>query len=166
MDTGGDQAKASRYGTAASASGAAWPGGSWGGWAARRMRMPLRPLLDVAAPALALAQAIGRWGNYFNQELFGRPFQPALGGADHEPFPTAEHTGEVPPPIMSPTRRGRSNPRFLYESLWDLATFGLLLLIERKVKLRRGYLFAAYAALYTFGRFFTEYLRIDPAHRY
>ncbi len=57
-------------------------------------------------------------------------------------------------------------PTFLYESIWDLATFGLLLLVERKVRLRRGYLFAAYAALYTFGRFFTEYLRIDPAHRY
>ena len=61
---------------------------------------------------------------------------------------------------------GTFQPTFLYECLWDLATFGLLLLIERKVRLRRGYLFAAYVALYTLGRFFTEYVRIDPAHRY
>ncbi len=61
---------------------------------------------------------------------------------------------------------GTFQPTFLYECIWDLATFGLLLLIEKRVRLRRGYLFAAYAALYTFGRFFTEYLRIDPAHRY
>ena len=61
---------------------------------------------------------------------------------------------------------GTFQPTFLYECIWDLATVGLVLLVERKVKLRRGYLFAAYAAIYTFGRFFTEYLRIDPSHRY
>jgi hypothetical protein len=61
---------------------------------------------------------------------------------------------------------GTFQPTFLYECIWDLITVGLVLLIERKVKLRRGYLFAAYAAIYTFGRFFTEYLRIDPSHRY
>jgi hypothetical protein len=61
---------------------------------------------------------------------------------------------------------GTFQPTFLYEFIWDLATFGLLLLIERRVRLRRGYLFAAYVSLYTFGRFFVEYIRIDPAHRY
>ena len=90
-----------------------------------------------------------------------------MGGAHHQPAQLANIPAEVPP-----TRAhgrylpGTFQPTFLYECIWDLATFGLLLLIERKVKLRRGYLFAAYAALYTFGRFFTEYLRIDPAHRY
>ena len=57
------------------------------------------------------------------------------------------------------------HPTFLYESLWDLAVVGLVLLVEKRVRLRRGYLFAVYVALYTLGRFFTEYLRIDNAHR-
>jgi prolipoprotein diacylglyceryl transferase len=143
-------------------------GGVLGGWLkARRMRAPLPPLLDVVAPTLALAQAIGRWGNYFNQELFGLPSklpwavritdQSELAGIPAK-YQHLSATGTILPGTFQPT--------FLYESIWDLATFGLLVLIERKVRLRRGYLFAAYAAVYTFGRFFTEYLRIDPAHRY
>ncbi|HLY82829.1 MAG TPA: prolipoprotein diacylglyceryl transferase family protein, partial [Acidimicrobiales bacterium] len=58
------------------------------------------------------------------------------------------------------------HPTFLYESLWDLAVVGLLLLAERKLRIRRGYLFVLYVALYTFGRFWTEYLRIDFAHKF
>ena len=144
-------------------------GGVFGGWLkARRMRVPLPPLLDVVAPALALAQAIGRWGNYFNQELFGLPSklpwavritnQTQLGSILPKYRPPLSASGSYLPGTFQPT--------FLYESIWDLVTFGLLLLIERRVKLRRGYLFAAYASIYTFGRFFTEYLRIDPSHRY
>jgi prolipoprotein diacylglyceryl transferase len=144
-------------------------GGVLGGWLrARRMHVPLPPLLDVVAPALALAQAIGRWGNYFNQELFGLPSklpwavritnQAQLANIPHKYQPHLSAAGKYLPGTFQPT--------FLYESIWDLAVFGLLLLIERKVKLRRGYLFGAYVSLYTFGRFWTEYLRIDPAHRY
>ncbi len=144
-------------------------GGVLGGWLrARRMHVPLPPLLDVVAPALPLAQAIGRWGNYFNQELFGLPSklpwavritnQAQLAGIPHKYQTHLNAAGRYLPGTFQPT--------FLYESIWDFAVFGLLLLIERKVKLRRGYLFGAYAALYTFGRFWTEYLRIDPAHRY
>jgi prolipoprotein diacylglyceryl transferase len=144
-------------------------GGVLGGWLrARRMHVPLPPLLDVVAPALPVAQAIGRWGNYFNQELFGLPSklpwavritnQAQLASIPHEYQTHLDAAGRYLPGTFQPT--------FLYESIWDLAVFGLLLLIERKVKLRRGYLFGAYAALYTFGRFWTEYLRIDPAHRY
>ncbi len=144
-------------------------GGVLGGWLrARRMHVPLPPLLDVVAPALPLAQAIGRWGNYFNQELFGLPSklpwavritnQAQLASIPHKYQTHLNAAGRYLPGTFQPT--------FLYESIWDLAVFGLLLLIERKVKLRRGYLFGAYAALYTFGRFWTEYLRIDPAHRY
>jgi hypothetical protein len=120
------------------------------------------------APALPVAQAIGRWGNYFNQELFGLPSklpwavritnQAQLASLPHKYQTHLSAAGRYLPGTFQPT--------FLYESIWDLAVFGLLLLIERKVKLRRGYLFGAYAALYTFGRFWTEYLRIDPAHRY
>jgi hypothetical protein len=115
-----------------------------------------------------VAQAIGRWGNYFNQELFGLPSklpwavritnQAQLASLPHKYQTHLSAAGRYLPGTFQPT--------FLYESIWDLAVFGLLLLIERKVKLRRGYLFGAYAALYTFGRFWTEYLRIDPAHRY
>jgi prolipoprotein diacylglyceryl transferase len=144
-------------------------GGVLGGWLrARRMHVPLPPLLDVVAPALPLAQAIGRWGNYFNQELFGLPSklpwavritnQAQLASLPHKYQTHLNAAGRYLPGTFQPT--------FLYESIWDLAVFGLLLLIERKVKLRRGYLFGAYAALYTVGRFWTEYLRIDPAHRY
>ncbi len=144
-------------------------GGVLGGWLrARRMHVPLPLLLDVVAPALPVAQAIGRWGNYFNQELFGLPSklpwavritnQAQLASIPHKYQTHLNAAGRYLPGTFQPT--------FLYESIWDLAVFGLLLLIERKVKLRRGYLFGAYAALYTFGRFWTEYLRIDPAHRY
>ena len=144
-------------------------GGVLGGWLrARRMHVPLSPLLDVVAPALPLAQAIGRWGNYFNQELFGLPSklpwavritnQAQLASIPHKYQTHLNAAGRYLPGTFQPT--------FLYESIWDFAVFGLLLLIERKVRLRRGYLFGAYAALYTFGRFWTEYLRIDPAHRY
>jgi prolipoprotein diacylglyceryl transferase len=143
-------------------------GGVLGGWLkARRMQLPLPPLLDTVAPTLALAQSIGRWGNYFNQELFGLPSKlpwavRITDQAQLASIPPKYQTSFVSGNFLP----GTFQPTFLYESLWDLATFGLLLLIERRTKLRRGYLFAAYAALYTFGRFFTEYLRIDPAHRY
>ena len=153
----------------ASASGEALAGGVLGGWlAARRMHVPLPPLLDVVAPAIPVGQAIGRWGNYFNQELFGLPSK--LPWAVR--ITNQAQLGNIYPPKYRPPMvdgvylPGTFQPTFLYECIWDLVTVGLVLLIERKVKLRRGYLFAAYAAIYTFGRFFTEYLRIDPSHRY
>jgi len=145
-------------------------GGVLSGWLkARLMKVPLPPLLDVVAPALPLAQAIGRWGNYFNQELFGLPSKLpwAVRITDQAQLANIFPAKYRPPLTAAGTYMpGTFQPTFLYECVWDLATFGLLVLIERKVKLRRGYLFAAYASIYTFGRFFTEYLRIDPAHRY
>lgn len=145
-------------------------GGVFGGWLrARRMHVPLPPLLDVVAPALPLAQAIGRWGNYFNQELFGLPSKlPWAVRITNQAQLASISPAKYRPPLSAAGTYlpGTFQPTFLYECIWDLAVFGLLLLIERRVKLRRGYLFAAYAALYTFGRFWTEYLRIDPSHRY
>ncbi len=144
-------------------------GGVLGGWlAARHMRLPLPPLLDVVAPAVPLGQAIGRWGNYFNQELFGLPSKLpwAVRITDQAQLANIYPPRYRPPIVDGAYLPGTFQPTFLYECIWDLATVGLVLLIERKVKLRRGYLFAVYAAIYTFGRFFTEYLRIDPAHRY
>jgi len=143
-----------------------WQGGLgiWGGIAGgvagaaiylHRHDIPLREMMDVVAPALPLAQAIGRWGNWFNQELFGRPTT----------LPWALQISPAHRPDAY-ARFATFQPTFLYESLWDLAVVALVLVIERRVRLRRGYLFAVYVALYTFGRFFTEYLRIDFAHKF
>jgi prolipoprotein diacylglyceryl transferase len=143
-----------------------WDGGLgiWGGvlggvavgaWVAHRRGADVRMLLDVVAPALPLAQAIGRWGNYFNQELFGRPTTlPWALKIDvaHRPLQYAQYK--------------TFQPTFLYECLWDLAVVGVVLLVERRARLRKGYLFAVYVAAYTFGRFWIESLRIDFAHKF
>ncbi len=125
-----------------------------GGFYIRRHHLNMAGLMDCAAPALPLAQAIGRWGNYFNQELFGRPTK----------LPWAVRIDLANRPAHYQAF-STFHPTFLYESLWDLAVVGLVLAVEKRVRLRPGYLFAVYVALYTFGRFFTEYLRIDDAHR-
>jgi len=111
-------------------------------------------LMDAAAPGLALAQAIGRWGNWFNQELFGRPTDLPWGlEIDFANRPAGYERFET------------FHPTFLYESLWCLAIVGLLLLVERRFRLRPGRLFALYVAAYTFARFWIEGLRIDPANK-
>lgn len=139
-----------------------WRGGLgiWGGVVggillgavgAHRAGLRVAPLLDCVAPAFALAQAVGRWGNYFNQELYGwRSNLPWALKIDHP-------SGYPPGTTFQPT--------FLYECLWDLVVCVLVINVERRFRIRRGYLVAAYAALYTFGRFFTEWMRIDNAHR-
>ena len=153
-----------------------WKGGLgiWGGIAGgvlcgwlyiRRHHLDFGKCLDCVAPALPLAQAIGRWGNYFNQELFGRPTTLPW-GLKIDPTVVANlfmNVNRVAPPAY--THAQAFQPTFLYESLWDLTVVLLVLLIEKHVRLKKGYLFWCYAALYTFGRFFTEYLRIDFAHK-
>jgi hypothetical protein len=109
-------------------------------------------LLDCVAPAFALAQAIGRWGNYFNQELYGRPSRLPWAVRIDNPAGYPPHT--------------TFQPTFLYECIWDLIVVVLVIWVERRFRIRRGYLIAAYASFYTFGRFWTEYLRIDNAHRF
>ena len=141
-----------------------WDGGLgiWGGvaggaltawWVARRWGMDFWLLADAAAPALALAQAIGRWGNWFNQELFGKPTSLPW-GLEIDP---AQRPREY---ASSPT----FHPTFLYESLWNLVVVAIVLAVEKRVPLRKGRLFAVYVAAYTFGRFWIELLRVDPAH--
>jgi len=110
--------------------------------------------MDAIAPGIVLAQAIGRWGNYFNQELFGRPTTLPWGlkiDLAHRP--------------AGYTQYATFHPTFLYESLWCLGVFGVLLLVEDRKKLRPGQVFALYVALYCFGRTFFEWLRIDDASR-
>lgn len=153
-----------------------WKGGLgiWGGIAGgvlagwiyiRRQGLDFGAILDCVAPALPLAQAIGRWGNYFNQELFGRPTTLPWGLKVAPDKVLAALNGHPAPP--SYLHAAAFHPTFLYESVWDLIVLGLVLLVERRTRgrLRKGYLFAVYVSLYTFGRFFTEYLRIDFAHK-
>ena len=124
-----------------------------GGYGAHRAGLRIAPLLDCVAPAFALAQAVGRWGNYFNQELYGW----------HSSLPWALRIDHPNPPGSPPAT---FQPTFLYESIWDLIVCVLVIQVEKRYRIRRGYLIAAYAALYTFGRFFTEWMRIDDAHRF
>jgi phosphatidylglycerol---prolipoprotein diacylglyceryl transferase len=109
---------------------------------------------DAAAPGLVLAQAIGRWGNYFNQELFGRPSD----------LPWAIQIA----PENRPTEFADAtsfHPTFLYESIWDLLVCLALLWIARRFanRLRDGDILLLYVSLYSIGRFLVETLRIDPA---
>jgi prolipoprotein diacylglyceryl transferase len=126
-----------------------------GGIGAHRMKLPFKPLVDSVAPAFALGQAIGRWGNYFNQELFGWPSK----------LPWAL---EISPPQRPPHYLADATfqPTFLYECIWDLGVVVALIWAERRFRIRRGYLIFPYAFLYTFGRFWTEYMRVDPADRF
>lgn len=135
------------------------PGGIAGGVlvgvvVARRRGLPVPALLDIVAPAIALAQAIGRWGNWFNQELFGRPTT----------LPWALHVDASHRPTEY-AQFATFHPTFLYESLWNLALVGVLLWLERHTRMRAGRLFAAYVAGYALGRVWIEALRIDHANR-
>lgn len=119
----------------------------------RRRGMSLPVGLDVIAPSLALAQAIGRWGNYFNQELFGGPSD----------LPWAVEIDAVHRPIEL-LSISTFHPTFLYESLWNLALCGVLILIDRRRILRPGRIFALYLGGYFLGRLWVEALRIDSAN--
>lgn len=146
---------------------AVWQGGLglWGGliggplagwlWCRRNDVDPL-VMLDCAAPALPAAQAIGRLGNYFNQELYGRPTNLPWGLLIDPPNR----------PVSSLTR-ALYQPTFLYEMLWSLlVVLPVVLYAERRWWLTGGRLFAVYVAVYTVGRAWIESLRIDPAHRF
>ena len=108
--------------------------------------------LTCAAPSIALAQAIGRWGNWFNQELFGR--------ATDLPWALESDDDHLPSGYPSGTT---FHPTFLYESLWNLGLCGVLLWVDRRFRLGPGRLFAVYLIGYGAGRFWIEGLRIDPA---
>ena len=106
-----------------------------------------------AAPAIPLAQAIGRWGNWFNQELFGRPTD--------LPWALEVDADNVPRPGTPPGTT--FHPTFLYESLWNLGLFGVLLLIDRRLRLGPGRLLGGLRGGLRLGRLWVEGLRIDPA---
>jgi prolipoprotein diacylglyceryl transferase len=112
--------------------------------------------MDTIAPGLLLAQGIGRLGNWWNQELYGKPTNlPWKLEID-----VNHQTG------IDPAYQGAAgyHPTFLYELLWDIGWVGVLLVIGRRFRIRPPGLFALYVAVYCFGRFFEELLRVDPAH--
>lgn len=142
-----------------------WQGGLgiWGGvfagvlvgfWRAKVRGLDAWWILTCAAPAIPVAQAIGRWGNWWNQELFGRPTD--------LPWALSVSNGTA---IKAGYPIGTTfHPTFLYESLACLALAALLLVVEKRYSPARGRLIAWYAAGYTTFRFFIEGLRIDSAH--
>lgn len=115
-------------------------------------RLPLREYLDIAAPSLALGQAIGRWGNFFNEEAFGTPTS----------LPWKLFISRASRPIEY-AQAEYFHPTFLYESLWDFLVFCLLIGFFRdRLSRAPGALFLTYLGFYSLGRFFTEGLRTDP----
>lgn len=119
---------------------------------ARQKGIPLSDIADSAAPALPLGQAIGRWGNWFNQELYGRPTD----------LPWALE--------IDPEHRRRPylnddtfHPTFLYECIWNLALVGALLWVGKRFTLKPGRLFGLYVLGYSLGRLWIEFIRVDFA---
>jgi len=126
-----------------------------GAWVVHRSGNSVPLMMDAVAPGLLLAQGIGRWGNYWNQELYGKPtslpwgleidpVHRVAGYADHSTF----------------------HPTFLYEFAWDLIGVGVLLWVDRRFTLRRPALFALYVIWYTTFRTYEEVLRIDPSNHF
>ncbi len=124
-----------------------------GMYLAKRRAIPIAVAATCAAPAIALAQAIGRWGNYFNQELYGRPTSlPWALRIDPQHFDTDVY-------VIGTT----FHPTFLYESLWSLGLCFLLLWIDKRWRPAPGQLFVMYIMGYGLGRFWVESIRIDRA---
>ncbi|HEY2197860.1 MAG TPA: prolipoprotein diacylglyceryl transferase [Mycobacterium sp.] len=139
--------------------------GGVGAWiACRRRGIPLPAFGDAIAPGIVLAQAIGRLGNYFNQELFGRETTMPWG---LEIFYRRDPAGFVDVHSLDGVSTGQLamvvQPTFLYELLWNLVVFAILIFLDRRYTMGHGRLFAAYVALYCVGRFCVELLRDDTA---
>ena len=143
---------------------AVWEGGLgvWGGIAlgvlvgavvVRHAGASVRLMMDAVAPGILLAQGIGRIGNWWNQELFGRPTD----------LPWALEIDPVNRPAEY-LDAATFHPTFLYELAYNLAGVVLLIWLGRRFRIKPPALFALYVAYYTFGRFFEELLRIDPSH--
>ena len=145
---------------------AVWEGGLgvWGGIGlgvavgaiiVHRSGNSVRVMMDCIAPGLLLAQGIGRLGNWWNQELFGKPTSLPWGlkiDSIHRPLGYESYA--------------TFHPTFLYELLWDFGGVAVLLLVDRRFKIKPPALFALYVSIYTAFRMFEESLRIDPSHHF
>lgn len=142
--------------------------GAWIG--CRRKGVSLVVFADAAAPGIVLAQAVGRWGNWFNNELYGGPTSLPWGLQVHCMDIVSGHAvsqgvadgGQVCQ--GSATVAGLYQPTFLYESLWDILVAIVVIYADRRFRLGRGNAFAVYVMGYTLGRVWIEALRHDPAH--
>ncbi|MFD5324983.1 prolipoprotein diacylglyceryl transferase [Streptomyces sp. NPDC127092] len=124
--------------------------GAVGAWiGCRRRGIPLPAYADAIAPGIALAQAVGRWGNWFNQELYGKPTDLPWG------LEISAGANRV---------EGVYHPTFLYESLWCIGVALLVIWADRRFTLGHGRAFALYVAAYCAGRGWIEYMRVDEAH--
>ena len=128
--------------------------GAVGAWiGCRRQGVRLAPFADALAPGLLVAQALGRLGNWFNQELYGAPTTLPWGlRIDPEHMPVGDPAGTL------------YHPTFLYEMIWNLGGAALLIWADRRFRLGYGRVFWLYVVVYTSGRLWIEMLRIDPAH--
>lgn len=128
--------------------------GGLGAWiGARRAGVLLPPIADAIAPGIVLAQAIGRWGNYFNQELFGGPTTMPW-GLEIDLANRPEGCEQF----------STFHPTFLYESLWLLGVAVVLIWADRRFTMGHGRVFALYVLLYCSGRLWIELLRVDTAN--
>ena len=121
---------------------------------ARAAGIKFTSYLDAVAPGVLLAQAVGRWGNYFNNELFGTPTDLPWGleiSSNNPAYPAGLPEGVL------------FHPTFLYESIWSLAGVALLLAADRKFNLRWGKMMGLYLVYYSIGRVWIEAIRIDPS---
>src|SRR5262249_36794486 len=143
-----------------------WNGGLgvWGGialgvlvgvWVVRRAGASGTLMMDAAAPGLLRAQGIGRIGNYFNQELYGKPTDLPWGLQIDPSHRVAQYLAN-----------STFHPTFLYELIWDLVGVALLIWVGRRWRIRPPALFALYVSSYTFGRLFEALVRVAPAHKY
>jgi len=150
---------------------AVWTGGLgiWGGvalatvvgaWRLRRLGISVGPFANAIAPALLVAQAVGRIGNYFNKELFGKPT--TLPWGLEIPYPYRV-TGGIPPQDL---HFATFQPTFLYELIWDLALAAFLVWLGHHAKIKPWGLFALYVAGYSAFRIFEESVRIDSSEHF
>jgi prolipoprotein diacylglyceryl transferase len=124
----------------------------------RRSGNSVRLMMDAVAPGLLFAQAVGRWGNYFNQELYGKPTSLPWGlkiDPEHQQGLDLQYQG-----------KGAYQPTFLYEFIWNMGGVGVLLWVDRRFTIKRPGLFALYVVWYTTFRTFEEILRIDPSYHF
>jgi prolipoprotein diacylglyceryl transferase len=135
----------------------------------RRHGLRVTSMIDALAPGVVLAQAIGRWGNWFNNELFGGPTSlpwkltiHCMDASTGRAITGGENSGYVCPP--NSTVAGYFHPTFLYESIWCVGVCIGLLIVDRKFRLGRGNVFALYVMGYTAGRGWIEALRKDHAN--
>jgi prolipoprotein diacylglyceryl transferase len=141
--------------------------GALGAWiGARRRGVRLPPLADALAPGIVFAQALGRWGNWFNNELYGDPTTKPWGLTIHCMDDTTRQAVPCSGIAGTTTVAGHYQPTFLYESIWCVLVGLLVIWADRRFRLGHGRAFALYVLAYTVGRGWIEHLRSDFAHQF